>query len=153
MVYKFILTRELGTLAKWLRMLGYDTFYDRAGKPSTVMILALKQGRIVVTRNRRIGTAMRAPVVRLQALTADEQLRELLISLRLKPNKDIIATRCTVCNLALTPVAKQMVRQQVPADVFAAHERFFSCPKCARVYWQGAHWENIQKLLKDITVA
>ncbi|MFZ5799944.1 MAG: Mut7-C RNAse domain-containing protein, partial [Candidatus Omnitrophota bacterium] len=51
---KFILTRELGRLARWLRILGFDTVYFRGCNRSSLVITALREGRIIVTRNLRL---------------------------------------------------------------------------------------------------
>ena len=52
---KFIVTKELGRLAKWLRILRFDTEYYAENKEGSLSIWALQEGRIVLIRNSRWG--------------------------------------------------------------------------------------------------
>jgi hypothetical protein len=147
---KFILTRELGRLSKWLRILGFDTEYVRENKLSSLIILALRDERIILTRNGRMPDLPGAKVVYIKSERIKEQLLQLLKELNLKPDSELMFSRCTICNLALEQIEKQSVMNKVPEYVFNTQDFFLACPDCKRIYWQGTHWGNVQKVLEEI---
>lgn len=147
---KFILTKELGKLAKWLRILGYDAEYFDKDNPGFLFIRALKDSRIILTRNHRLPKRTALRIVMIESEIVKEQIPEVLNTLKLKVNKDIMFTRCILCNEPLIPVEKESVRNIVPEYVFKTQESFITCPKCNRVYWQGTHWGNAASILEEI---
>jgi len=50
--YRFLADAMLGRLARWLRMLGYDTWYDAAADDHSLVMRADYERRIVLTRDR-----------------------------------------------------------------------------------------------------
>ncbi len=148
---KFIVTGELGRLAKWLRIFGFDTAYV-AGlvTPGSLIIQALRDERIILTRNHRLSRSSGARIILLESGSIKEQMQEVLQKLHLDLSPESMFIRCTVCNETLERSDKGSVKALVPEYVFKTQEDFFSCPKCRRVYWQGTHWGNIQETLKEI---
>ncbi len=51
---KFIADRTLGKLARKLRALGFDTVYWRGGKLEEAAKVAAAEGRVLLTRSRRV---------------------------------------------------------------------------------------------------
>ena len=150
---KFILTRELGRLAKWLRILGFDAQYFNEGQISSLIILALRDERMILTRNHRLPEVGGNKVLYIKSERLKEQLAQLLKELDLKPDDRRMFSRCTVCNVQLTDTQKEDVKCRVPEYVFKTQEVFLTCPVCRRVYWQGTHWGNVQAALKEITAS
>lgn len=150
---KFILTKELGRLAKWLRILGFDTEYMREDKPSALIIQALREGRVILTRNHHLPKYAGIGIVVLGSQTLKEQLAEVLKTLNARLNKEMMFSRCTICNLLLVPVEKEKVKGAIPEYVFKTQDSFVVCPKCGRIYWQGTHWGNVNEMLKEISVS
>ncbi len=148
---KFIVTRELGRLAKWLRILGFDTVYVTQINSGSLIIQALRDDRIILTRNHRLPKSAGARIILLESERIKEQLQEVLHKLHLNPQPETMFIRCTICNEVLKRVDKGSVKTQVPEYVFSTQEDFFSCPKCSRVYWQGTHWGNVKATLREIT--
>ncbi|MCM8796844.1 MAG: Mut7-C RNAse domain-containing protein [Candidatus Omnitrophica bacterium] len=147
---RLLLTRELGRLAKWLRILGLDTVYFKEQNVSSLIIEALRQERIIITRNHHLPRSCGARIVVINAERLNAQLAEVLKRLQIKPVSDMMFTRCTLCNEPLTAIQKENAKDKVPAYVFAAQERFFACPQCSRIYWQGSHWGNVREILNKI---
>ena len=151
MVMKFLLTRELGRLSKWLRILGFDARYEPSGNKSFAMIEALKEERVVLTRNLRFGTRHGGNVIFIKHDELLDQLKDLFSQVDLKTaGGHQLFSRCTVCNVRLESISKAQVRERVPAYVYETHDEFMRCPKCARVYWKGTHWGNVEEILKKI---
>jgi uncharacterized protein with PIN domain len=135
---RFIADRNLGTLAKWLRILGYDTLYER-GK------------RVALTRKRVI--ARRPHMVRLMIVKADharDQLTEVLEALMIIPNPMKRMTLCLRCNAPLEAIPKETAEGLVPAYVYQTYGQFRRCPLCGRIYWPGTHRERVEERLSGL---
>jgi len=147
---KFLLTKELGRLAKWLRILGLDTTYSKEAKAATLIIEALREERIIITRNHRLpaGRGVRIVVIEQEKIKA--QLAEILEALKIKPDPDQMFTRCILCNEELQAIEKEKVKDKVPEYVYKTQEEFITCPKCKRIYWQGTHWGNVASTIKEL---
>jgi len=147
---KFLLTKELGRLAKWLRILGLDTTYSKEAKAATLIIEALREERIIITRNHRLpaGRGVRIVVIEQEKIKA--QLAEILEALKIKPDPDQMFTRCILCNEELQAIEKEKVKDKVPEYVYKTQEEFITCPKCRRIYWQGTHWGNVASTIKEL---
>lgn len=147
---KFILTKELGRLAKWLRILGFDTVYSKQDKPASLIIQALRDERIILTRNQRLPKDRGLKIVLVKNETIKKQVAELLKTLKIIPEPEKMFSRCILCNTILAEIAKEKVKDKVPEYVFKTQENFITCPECKRIYWQGTHWGNVQKTLEEI---
>lgn len=144
---KFILTKELGRLAKWLRILGFDAEYFAGDNHSSLFIQALRDGRIILSRNQHLPKRTGLQVIPIHSEVIQQQIAEVVKTLKLGVNKDIMFTRCILCNTSLAPIAKVSVQDKVPEYVFKTQENFITCPKCKRIYWQGTHWDNVIKMI------
>ena len=52
---KFLCDQMLGTLAKWLRLLGFDTFYANDEiKDDILLLIAKKENRAIITRDKEL---------------------------------------------------------------------------------------------------
>jgi len=147
---KILLTKELGRLAKWLRILGIDAEYTRQGNNASVIIQALREDRMILTRNHHLPASRGIRIIILKEEAIKEQLGEALKALSVRLESLQMFTRCTVCNKELTPVEKNAVQEKVPQYVFETHDEFFICPQCSRIYWRGTHWGNVRELLDSI---
>lgn len=147
---KFILTKELGRLAKWLRILGYDTKFYREDNLSTLVITALREERVILTRNSRLSSFAGPRVVKIESDFVDKQIKQLLAQLKLKTKPGGMFTRCVICNVELQEAAKSRLKNKVPEYVYQTQEKFTRCPECKRLFWPGTHWGNVRKYLEKI---
>lgn len=150
---RFLADAHLGALARGLRLLGFDTLWLNDLGDANLAILARREGRILLTRDRRL--LMRREVTHgcyIHPVAPQEQLAYLLEHLQLCPE---IApfNRCTLCNGLLEERLPAQVQSQVPPRVQASQEVFWRCRGCGRLYWQGSHWHamvrRIQALCPD----
>ena len=80
----------------------------------------------------------------------NQQLKQVFKELNIKPDEDMMFSRCIICNTELSEIDKPQVRDKVPEYVFKTQDDFLTCPSCLRIYWQGTHWGNVTKTLKEI---
>lgn len=148
---RFAADCNLGTLAKWLRILGYDTQYERGKADVEFLRKAAGEGRVVLTRKRGLD---RLPFEgRLIVVHADEvrlQLSEIMEALCLEPDPVKKMTRCLGCNSVLEKIPKTSVEGSVPAYVYVKYGEFRRCSACGRIYWPGTHRLHIEKSFKKI---
>ncbi len=146
---RFTADRNLGKLAKWLRILGYDTVYDRGNADRAFFLKAGREGRIVLTRRRDIGRLARAGrVFVVKADRVEAQIREVLDGLGLSPDPSRRLSRCLICNAVLTEVPMEEVEGRVPAYVRQTCGSFRGCPACGRIYWPGTHPGRVEEYLR-----
>jgi len=139
----------LGKLAKWLRLLGYDTAYDNTATDPELARRARAEGRVLLTRDRELATrrGLRTLLIRSQML--EEQIREVRDGIGPPPHPAL--SRCAVCNSVLTPVSPAQVADQVPPYVLRTQGEFHRCPGCGRVYWPGTHFHAMRAQMTDFT--
>jgi uncharacterized protein with PIN domain len=147
---KFILSKELGRLSKWLRILGFDTVYYNQDNLGSLIIQALRDERIILTRNQRLPKNRGLKTVLIKNEKIKKQVEEVLKTLKISLKPEMMFSRCILCNEELVDIAKDKVKDKVPEYVFKTQEHFISCPKCQRIYWQGTHWGNVRKTLEEI---
>lgn len=144
---RFFADAMLGSLARWMRTLGYDVEYSSSIEDKELAERAEKEGRIILTRDTLLVKRRKARG-RSLLITGDDvgaQLRQ-VVTIWGVPAGEVL-TRCLRCNTPLEAVGKEAIEDKVPEYVYRTKERFSVCLSCGRVYWGGTHRE---KMLKDI---
>lgn len=148
---RFFASVMLGRLAKWLRILGYDTLYEREIEESHLLEICLSEDRILLTRNSALlRPNTKATVLFLDSEKPLKQLRQLLDLPLIVIDRELMFTRCSHCNSLLIELNKAEVKGQVPPYVFSSEEVFLSCPDCAKIYWRGTHGDRFLKMISSI---
>lgn len=140
----------LGSLARWLRILGYDTSYDNRIEDEDLVRCCQAEGRVVLTRDRRLvqrRALSRSILIRSQRL--GEQLRQVLEEVGHEPDPRRLFRRCLNCNLPLEPADSSAVAASVPAYVWRTQQVFRTCPGCHRIFWAGTHRSRVLRLLQE----
>ncbi|MBM4123471.1 MAG: hypothetical protein FJ246_00715 [Nitrospira sp.] len=147
----FFADSMLGRLARWLRILGYDTAYERVVPDRDVIDRVLRENRWLLTRDEDLAKrrVLRGRHTLLTSDALEEQLRqlarELSLDLAIDPHR---ASRCAECNLTLGPIPHEEAVRLVPAFVSGQQAAFTSCAGCGRIYWPGTHWSDLLARLK-----
>jgi uncharacterized protein len=146
-ITKFAADGMLARVARWLRMLGADTIFDESIDGATMLKTARTEGRIMLTRDKRLKTAPDA--LFLNSNNFREQLRQILSHYPFDVLQNAFS-RCSRCNTPLIGVDREVIRLRVPPFVYASNEKFSECPNCAHVYWRGTHPERIIREVRKI---
>ncbi len=136
----FAADRMLVRLARWLRLLGADVLTRPDLSGAQLLKLARAEGRMVITRDKRLRTA--PDVIYLRSDRFRDQLREVLTRTHFDPRRSAF-TRCSYCNRPLIDIPRETVATRVPPFVFASQQRFAECEGCGRIYWAATHPERI----------
>jgi uncharacterized protein with PIN domain len=148
---KFAADRMLGRLVRWLRVLGMDVIYGQHLSGYGLIRTARQEGRLILTRDRRLKQKQPPKFVFIQSGDYAEQLRQVIQECRLSVGSALF-TRCLECNTVLQPRAKASVEALVPSYVFATQERFVWCPQCRRIYWPATHHERMLEKLRRLNI-
>lgn len=149
---RFLADRMLGRLARWLRILGYDTAYLPQLSPIGVMREGGRQNRLILTRDTRLLRRKDAPpLLFVHGDHFREQLLQVIDTLHLDPTRSLFS-RCSECNRVLQEATKDEVREQVPEYVWQTQDEFRRCPQCRRLYWGATHREHALEELRKLGV-
>ena len=146
----FAVENTLGKLAKWLRILGFDTIFDR-GICGREFFRSASPDRVLLTRTRKVKKRYRSErLLMIQANEPRQQLLEVIRSLDIRPEDVRPFTRCVACNQLIVSVEKSRVRDSVPDFVYENHDRFRQCPRCHKVFWSGSHASRVTQRIGQL---
>lgn len=147
---RFIVDAHLAALARYLRMLGFDAHLDETLDDAQVAELAVREKRIVLTRDREL---LKHRIIThgcyVHATNPRRQLAEIVARLELLGAMAPF-TRCMECNAELTDVEKSAVVNRLPLGTARYYDRFSSCQGCRKVYWPGSHHRRMCALIDEL---
>ena len=149
---KLLCDHMLGSLAKWLRIFGFDTFYpDSTTNDDFILQIATREKRLLISRDKELLIRAKktlVPVLEIQTTNLTEQLQQVLKKIPVDEEK--ILSRCTVCNTLLHSVEKEGIKDKIPEKVFQTRNEFWICPSCSKYYWMGTHYENMREKINTL---
>ncbi|NWF88392.1 MAG: Mut7-C ubiquitin/RNAse domain-containing protein [Ignavibacteriaceae bacterium] len=147
---KFILDVHLGTLAKYMRMLGFDTLYKNNFNDDEIVNISLKERRAILTRDR--GILKRTEVTHgywVRSTKPREQIFEVINRFDLKSVVKELS-RCLVCNSLLKIISKKKIIDRLPPKVKEYQTKFYYCKECSKIYWKGSHYTNMLTVIEKL---
>lgn len=145
----FLADAMLARLARWLRVLGFDTFFDAAVHDHAIVEIARSEGRMLLTRDRHLLRELRPPAA--LEIVHDAplgQLKQVVEAFQLSAPAELF-TRCMLCNAVLSdPLPLEEVRDLVPENSRSVVGPVRRCPSCLRVYWQGSHTRRMRAAIE-----
>jgi uncharacterized protein with PIN domain len=152
---KFMVDHNVGKLAKWLRMMGYDTLFYSGSDDSGMIATALAEGRVLVTRDtqivkRRLVTTGWLKAILIASDEPELQIKQVIGALNLDIHFRPFSF-CLECNQLLAERSREQVKDRVPPYVFKTQEQYMECPSCHRIYWRGTHWQAMNRRLERFT--
>jgi len=142
----FIADAMLSRLARWLRLLGFDTLYYSRIQDRDLMRLALQEGRVILTRDSHFLGVKN--LKNLCFIHSDDPTAQVIEVLRTFDIKEFGAGRCVRCNGPLDTVQeRESIRDLVPEYIFFHASGFSRCLDCGNVYWEGSHMKRFREQL------
>ena len=147
---KFLLDAMLGTLARWLRMMGHDVAYSTKLGDDELQRLAKAETRVLLTRDlelyrRALRRGLEAFYV--AGKTQSSRLAEVSARFGFPLEIDMKNMRCPICNTPVKAISREALEDKLRPKTYRYYRQFYRCPNCGQIYWQGAHWKQIQKTL------
>ncbi|MCJ7669354.1 MAG: Mut7-C RNAse domain-containing protein [Dehalococcoidia bacterium] len=154
MEIKFIADNNVGKLARWLRLIGYDTLLFKQKDDGQMIKIALSENRVILTKDtqfmkRRLVTNGKLKTIHIKQDDPKLQVQEVVKTLNLNYHFKPFSL-CLECNRALIARDKEEVKNLVPAQVIETQTQYTQCPACHRIYWPGTHWQAMVKKLQDL---
>jgi uncharacterized protein with PIN domain len=154
MEIKFIADNNVGKLARWLRLMGYDTLLFKQKDDGQMIKIALSENRVILTKDsqfmkRRLVTNGKLKTIHIKQDDPKLQVQKVVETLNLNYHFKPFSL-CLECNRALIARDKEEVKNLVPAHVAETQTQYTQCPACHRIYWPGTHWQAMVKKLQDL---
>ncbi len=147
---KLFCDEQLGKLARWLRILGQDTKYEKEISDTELIRRSRAEGRSILTRDRSLAEKTKdVEVCCLEENYPALQLQEFARRFRHRLHINLF-TRCAICNGEIEQVSKSEVKDKVPPFVYETQERFTRCTSCGRIYWKATHRDRIELQLREL---
>ncbi len=151
-VIKFVLDAHLGKLAKYLRLLGFDTLFSPQYQDAEIVDISLQEKRIALTRDK--GLLKSSNLTHgywVRATNPTEQTKEIIARFDLASQTKPF-TRCLECNGELVAIDKKEIQAQLPAKTSEYYRDFYRCAGCGKIYWEGPHYQKMKQFVEKIMV-
>jgi uncharacterized protein with PIN domain len=128
----------LGSVARKLRIFGFDTIYLAHVEDSEILKIGIDQDRIILTADKEFFRR----IVKLNAkgvlVGGSNELEDLVHILEKNGIRSVnrvgTESRCSICNGMLAKASAM------------DHSEFFRCSNCGKFYWEGSHIRRIRTL-------
>ena len=138
----FLVDGMLGSLARKLRILGFDTLYDSKSNDQELLKMAKETKRCLVTsdidlcltaRRRRVDSIL------ISSRSDRGRLFEVLAKIGESAIDGTKVPRCSVCNELLEDLGRMNKDQTI-----------YTCVTCGKHYWKGSHWKKLSVLFREV---
>ena len=146
---EFIADCMLGKLARWLRILGFDTLYYARADDAELADIAARERRVLLTRDTRL--IERKNITRFILIHHDDvqsQLKQVIVELGLCIEPSPEMRRCPACNGLLRETDRSSVTGRVPLHIYRSRTRFRQCSGCGKIFWKGSHYDKISQKIR-----
>jgi uncharacterized protein with PIN domain len=151
---RFIADNNVGKLARWLRLMGYDTLLFKQKDDARMIKTALGENRVILTKDaqfmrRRLVTNGRIKTIHIKRDDPELQVQEVVETMKLDCHFKPFSL-CLECNRVLIARDKEQVKNLIPAHVFETQTQYTECSSCHRIYWPGTHWQAMVRKLQGL---
>ena len=149
MLYRFIADVHLGKLARMMRLIGIDTIYNQSYMSAELAIISKAEERILLTRN---ATLVKMPTLITYYIDSNDwvvQLKDVVVHYALQ-NYLAPLSRCIQCNGLIKTVPKENIINDILPKTALYYKEFWQCDSCYKIYWKGAHFARIERLIKQV---
>jgi hypothetical protein len=143
----FVVDINAGRLARYLRMAGFDTWYDSSWDDAKILQALEVEPRLLLTRNLDLLKRKQVEFGRyIRAESPVAQMREVFDVFGVtEPVRSF--SRCLECNTVLLPVPKQDILHRLEPLTRRYVDSFSICDRCDKIYWEGSHVAGMERML------
>jgi uncharacterized protein with PIN domain len=147
---RFVADVNLGELAKYLRLFGFDALHDSDADPQSLVDMSVHQGRVLLTQSCNLlnhRCIMRGILVR--ETDPEKQLKAIFERLDLYADARPFS-RCLSCNEPAQPIPKEEVARKLSPGIGANCQASNRCGSCNRLYWEGTDFQRLNRFVEDM---
>ena len=152
----FLADAMLGSVARKLRIFGFDTLYIKDIHDDDVLKIGIAQNRIILTCDKELFkriVKVGASGVLLEGSNDLEDIVHILSKQGVYSiSFDTMNSRCSTCNGVLSKENYEQIRKYVHPNVIKWHKDFFRCENCYKIYWEGSHISGIRSLARNLEI-
>lgn len=148
---RFVCDVHLGTLARYLRLAGFDTVWRNDLDDAELAGISARDKRVLLTRDRGL---LQRRIVQHGVFVRDDNPRSQFAQVCRRLDLRTLVRpfgRCARCNGRLAPVAKARIAHHLAPKTRRYYQRFWQCDSCGQIYWRGGHYDHIRHLLAAMT--
>jgi uncharacterized protein len=146
----------LGSVARKLRIFGFDTLYNVDINDNEILKIAIEQNRSVLTCDKDLFKRVMKAGADGVLLNCYDDLEDIVHTLSkcgiFSLCYDVNNSRCSFCNGLLLKIKRAHIKGSVPYQVVKRHRDFFRCTLCSKIYWKGSHFASLRNLAKKINI-
>jgi uncharacterized protein with PIN domain len=150
----FLADAMLGSVARKLRIFGFDTLYITHAQDNEILKIGIEQGRVILTADKELFKRVIKAGAQGVLVSGVGDLEDLVHILSKNGITSIDLSggcfRCPVCNGLLGEKKAEQVKNGMPGKVAELHREFCQCTACGKVYWDGSHLRRIRALAKSV---
>jgi uncharacterized protein with PIN domain/sulfur carrier protein ThiS len=148
--HKFIADINLGNIVKYMRVLGFDIYYDSLLSNRKIIEISKRENRIILTKSRKLLKFKDVTHgIFIRPGTTTEQIRRIIDYLDIKDDIKPFS-RCLRCNTLLKTVMKKKILDRIPPKSKELCDEYVQCQFCDKIYWKGTHFINMKKVVGQI---
>ena len=150
---KFVADVHLGKLVKYLRLLGFDTVYDKDLDDNKIIDISISDHRIILTRDLGIlKNKKNTHGYWIRCTDPQKQVYEVVDKFSLK-NLFKPFSRCLECNSMVIDIPKDEISDRLLPKTRKYYKKFQVCPECQRIYWKGSHYEKMKQFVESFNLS
>ena len=147
---KFIADINLGNIVKYMRLLGFDLYYDSLLSTRKIIDISKRENRVILTKNRKLLKFKDVTHgIFIRPGTTTEQIRRIIDYLDITDNIKPFS-RCLRCNTLLKSVLKENILDKIPPKTKEFCDEYVQCRSCDKIFWKGTHFINMKKIVSQI---
>lgn len=144
---KFIANVNMGDIAKYMRLLGLDVYYDPSISAQEIIKISKNENRIILTKSRKLLKFKEVSHgIFIHPGKMEDQIRKIIDFLDIK-NQIRPFSRCLLCNNLLESIPKENILDRIPPKVKEFYDEYNHCTSCDRIYWKGSHQIKMQNVI------
>ena len=148
---KFLVDGMLGNLARFLRLIGFDSYYASDKTDEELINIAIKENRLILTRDLELSKIKAIKSIYIKSLDLKQQIKQIIDETKIKISKENFFSLCLECNNKLEKIEKEKIREKVPLQSYNSFNEFYICKGCKKIYWKGTHYTSLLEKIKQIT--
>ncbi len=152
---RFVVDAMLGSIARKLRLFGFDTLYYSSIEDSHILSICMSEDRALVTLDEELHhRACKHGIKSILVSTHNDDTDAMVSILKALDIKDIEFnapnSRCPSCNSSLEQIDKESLKGSIHESTFMLYSNFYICKGCSKIYWEGSHVKRLRMFVEEV---